>query len=101
MSVIQVTKETFEKEVLESDKPVLLDFWAGWCGPCKALAPILDEIAAERSDVKVCKVNIDEEQELASEYKIFSIPTLYVFKKGKIVEQTVGVLPKAKLLELL
>jgi len=101
MNVMHITKETFETEVLESDKPVLLDFWAAWCGPCKALAPILDEIAAERSDIKVCKVNIDEEQELASKYKIFSIPTLYVFKGGKIVEQTVGVLPKAKLLELL
>ena len=101
MSVIHVTKETFEKEVLQSQQPVLLDFWASWCGPCRMVSPILDEIAAERPDIKVCKVNVDEEAQLATEYSIMSIPTLMVFKNGEKTNQALGALPKARILDLL
>lgn len=101
MSVIHVTKETFEKEVLQSEKPVLLDFWASWCGPCRMVGPILDEIAAERPDIKVCKVNVDEENQLAAQYGIMSIPTLMVFKNGEKTNQALGALPKARILDLL
>lgn len=101
MSVLHVTKETFEEEVLNSDKPVLLDFWATWCGPCRMIGPILDEIAEEREDIKVCKVNVDEEPELATQYQIVSIPTLFVVKDGKIVNQSLGAKPKAQILALL
>lgn len=101
MKVLHITKETFENEVLKSDKPVLLDFWASWCGPCRMIAPTLDEIAEEREDVKVCKVNVDEEPELASQYHVVSIPTLYVIENGKIVNQSLGAKPKAQILEML
>ncbi len=101
MSVIHVTKETFEKEVLQSEKPVLLDFWASWCGPCRMVGPILDEIAAQRPDIKVCKVNVDEENQLAAQYGIMSIPTLMVFKNGEKTNQALGALPKARILDLL
>ena len=101
MSVLHITKENFEAEVLKSDKPVLLDFFAAWCGPCKMIAPILDEIAAEREDIKVCKVNVDEEQELAAKYQVMSIPTLMVFQNGEIVNQSLGARPKAQILEML
>ena len=101
MSVLHITKETFEKEVLQSDKPVLLDFWASWCGPCRMLSPILDEIAEEREDIKVCKVNVDEEPELASKYQIVSIPTVFVIKNGEITNQSLGAKPKAQILDLL
>ena len=101
MSVLHITKETFEQEVLNSDKPVLLDFWATWCGPCRMIGPILDEIAEEREDIKVCKVNVDEEPELAAKYQIVSIPTLMVIKNGKIVNQSLGAKPKAQILALL
>lgn len=101
MSVLHVTKNTFQEEVLNSDKPVLLDFWAAWCGPCRMIAPTLDEIAEEREDIKVCKVNVDEEPELASQYQIVSIPTLLVIKDGKIVNQSLGAKPKAQILALL
>jgi len=101
MSVIHVNKHNFEGEVLNSDKKVLLDFWAGWCGPCRMIAPIVEEIAEERSDIKVGKVNVDEDPELASRFGIMSIPTLVVLEKGKIVNQSVGVKPKAELLRLL
>ena len=101
MSALHITKETFEKEVLQSEKTVLLDFFATWCGPCKMLAPILDEIAEEREDVKVCKVDVDQEPELAAQYQVVSIPTLFVIEKGEIVNQSLGAKPKAKILEML
>ncbi len=101
MSVININKQNFEAEVLHSDKPVLLDFWAGWCGPCRMVGPIVDMVAAERSDIKVGKVNVDEEQELAMQFKIMSIPTLVVIKDGKVVNQSVGAKSKAQILEML
>ncbi len=101
MSVLHITKDNFQEEVLNSDKPVLVDFWASWCGPCKMVAPILDEIAEERTDIKVCKINVDEQPELASTYKIMSIPTLMVVKDGQIVSQSAGARPKAQILSLL
>ena len=101
MSAIKVNKNNFNEEVLRSDKPVLLDFWASWCGPCRMVGPILDEIAEEREDIKVCKINVDEEPELASEYQIMSIPSLMVIEGGKIVNQSVGAKPKAQILAML
>ena len=101
MSVIKLTKENFQQEVMNSDKPVLIDFWAAWCGPCRMVSPIVDEIAAERADVKVCKVNVDEEGELAVAFQIMSIPTLIVVRDGKVAKQTVGAVPKNKILEML
>jgi len=101
MNVVYITKETFENEVLKSDKPVLLDFFATWCGPCKMISPVLDEIAAEREDIKVCKVNVDEEPELAARYQVMSIPTLMVVKNGEVVNQSLGARPKAQILAML
>lgn len=101
MSVMTITNENFQQEVLNSDKPVLVDFWASWCGPCKMLSPIVDEIAEEREDIKVCKVNVDEQPELAARFQIMSIPTLMVFKNGEMVNQTAGVRPKSQILQLL
>ena len=101
MSVLHVTKQNFSEEVMNSDKPVLLDFWAPWCGPCRMVGPILDEIAAERSDIKVCKVNVDEEVELAATFRVASIPTLLVIKNGKVVNQSIGARPKQQILALL
>ncbi len=101
MSVIHINKNNFRSEVLNSDKPVLLDFWASWCGPCRMVSPILDQIAAERPDVKVCKVNVDEQPELASSFGVMSIPMLAVMKNGKIVNQTIGARPKAQILAML
>ena len=101
MSVINVTKESFQSEVMNSDKPVLLDFWATWCGPCRMVGPILEEIAAERSDIKVCKVNVDEQPDLASQFRIMSIPTLLVVKNGQVVNQSVGAKPKSQILAML
>lgn len=101
MEVLHVTKDNFKKEVLESDVPVLVDFWATWCGPCRALGPILEEVAKETTSVKVAKVNVDEESELASEFRIMSIPTMIVFKEGKAVNKAVGLLPKDEVLNLI
>ena len=94
MSVITITNENFNEEVINSAKPVLLDFWASWCGPCRMVAPIVDEIAEERGDIKVGKVNVDEQPELASKFGVTSIPTLVVMENGKIKNQTVGARPK-------
>lgn len=101
MSVINVNKNNFKEEVIESKKTVLLDFWATWCGPCRMVGPIVEEIAKERPDIKVCKINVDEQDELASAFSIMSIPTLMVVKEGKIVNQTVGARPKESILEML
>ena len=101
MAVITITKENFDAEVLRSAQPVLLDFWASWCGPCRMLSPIVDEVAEERTDVKVGKVNVDEQPELAGEFGVMSIPTLLVFEQGKLVRQAVGSRPKAGVLDLL
>ncbi len=101
MSVINATKESFDREVLQADKPVLVDFWASWCGPCRMVGPIVEEIAAQRSDIKVVKVNVDEQAELAAAYQIMSIPTLMVFKDGKIVSQASGARPKNQILAML
>lgn len=101
MSVITITKENFDQQVLQSTKPVLLDFWASWCGPCRMLSPVVDEIAQENDTVAVGKVNVDEQPELASQFGVMSIPTLMVFKDGKAVNTSVGVVPKAKILAML
>ena len=100
MKVLHSNKDNFHKEVLHSEKPVLLDFFASWCGPCRMVGPILDEIAEEREDIKVCKVNIDEQPELASRYRIMSVPTLMVLRDGNIVEQSVGARPKHQILAM-
>ena len=101
MAALKITKDNFQTEVLESKETVLVDFWASWCGPCKMIGPIIDQIADERSDVKVCKVNVDDEQELAVRFKVMSIPTLLVFKDGKVVNQSLGAKPKSAILAML
>ena len=101
MSAININKNNFHAEVISSDKPVLLDFWAPWCGPCRAVVPIIDEIARERDDIKVVKVNVDEEQELAREYRVMSIPTLMVMRNGQVVKKASGARPKAQILDML
>ena len=101
MSVINIKKNNFQNEVLNSEMPVLLDFWAPWCGPCRMVSPIVDEIATERGDIKVGKVNVDEQPELAAQFGVMSIPTLVVMKRGKVVNQMVGARPKAQILAML
>ena len=101
MSAILVNKNNFQEEVLNSDKPVLVDFWAPWCGPCRMVGPIVEEIAAERSDIAVGKINVDEEMELAVKFGVVSIPMLVVMEKGEIVNKSIGYAPKAELLKLL
>ena len=101
MAVMHITKTNFEAEVVNSDKPVLLDFWAAWCGPCRMVAPIIDEIAAERADIKVGKIDVDEEGELASMFGISSIPTLVVIKNGQVTNKAVGARAKAQILAML
>ena len=101
MSVTNVTQNNFEQEVLKSPVPVLVDFWASWCGPCRMLSPVVDEIAAERKDIKICKINVDEEQELAVRFGVMSIPTLMVFKNGAAANTSVGVIPKEKILQMI
>ena len=99
--VIHVTNETFEELVLDSEKTVLLDFWASWCGPCQQIAPVLEEIAQERSDVVICKVNVDEEPELAAQFGVTGIPMLVVMEDGQIINEAVGARPKAEIEKLL
>ncbi len=101
MAVINVTEANFEEEVLKSDKPVLVDFWAAWCGPCKMLSPMVDQVAEETDAVKVCKINVDEEGDLAADYGVMSIPTLILFKNGEEAARSVGVIPKPKILEFI
>ena len=101
MSILHANKDNFESAVLNSNKPVLLDFWAEWCGPCRMIGPVLEEIAAENTDVVVAKVNVDENAELAAAFQVVSIPSLFVVKDGKVVNQAVGFMPKEQILELL
>ena len=101
MAVITITKENFEQQVMQAEKPVLLDFWASWCGPCRMVSPIVDEIAEERADVVVGKVNVDEQPELAGRFGVMSIPTLVVLKDGQVQNQAVGARPKNQILALL
>ncbi len=100
MSIIHVNNENFQQEVLQSDKPVLIDFWADWCGPCRMIAPVVEEIAQEREDIKVVKIDVDEARELAIQFQIASSPTLLVVQDGKVVNQSIGVKTKEKILEM-
>ncbi len=100
MSVVDVKKSTFESEVLKCEKPVIVDFWASWCGPCRMLSPIVDEVAEETDVIKFCKINVDEEPDLASQFKVMTIPTLIVFKGGEEVKRNVGVISKEEILKL-
>ena len=101
MAELTITKANFQSEVLDSDKPVLVDFWASWCGPCKMLGPVISEIAEERSDIKVGKVNVDDEEALATQFGVMSIPFVALFKNGQIVKSSVGFKPKEEILSLL
>ena len=100
MSVLTITQDNFDEEVLNSSKPVLLDFWAEWCGPCRMLSPIVDQVAEELTDIKVGEVNVDQEPKLASRFQVMSIPTLVLMKAGKEVERSLGAIPKNKIIEL-
>ena len=101
MAVVTITKENFAQEVLQSAKPVLLDFWASWCGPCRMLSPVVDEVSEERTDVKVGKVNVDEQPELAGEFGVMSIPTLLVFRNGQLVNRSIGLVSQPEILRLM
>ena len=101
MSALKLTNSNFDYEVMQSEKPVLVDFWAPWCGPCRMVSPIVDEIAQETKDAKITKVNVDEQPELAAKFGVMSIPTLMVFKNGKVTNKTVGARQKSAILELL
>ena len=99
MAVVKLTKENFNQEVLQSGEPVLVDFWASWCGPCKSLMPVIEELGEEAKGFKVCKVDVDEEQELAGEYRVMGVPTLLVFRDGKAENRMVGVQKKSEILD--
>lgn len=101
MAIMHVTKNNFQEEVIQSDRPVLLDFWANWCGPCRMVGPVVEEIAQERPDVKVGKIDVDEQRELAAAFQIMSIPTLVVMQDGKVTQQVVGLRPKEQILAML
>lgn len=101
MSITNITQDNFESEVLHSDRPVLIDFWADWCGPCKRLSPVVDEIARETHQVKVCKVNVDDEPDLAEQFRVMSIPTLVLIKDGKIYNTSTGVKPKETIRQMI
>jgi thioredoxin 1 len=101
MAALHITKDNFEAEVLNSDKPVLVDFWAAWCGPCQMLLPVVEGLAEEVTDAKICKVNVDEQQELAAKFNVMTIPTLIVIKDGKEVSRSVGVKPKDQILQMI
>jgi len=101
MSAIKINKTNFEQEVMKSEKPVLLDFWASWCGPCRMLSPIIDQIADEYPEYKICKVNVDEEPDLASQFQVMSVPSLFVIDGGKIIEHSTGLKSKAQILQML
>ncbi len=101
MAAINVNRENFQEMVMESDRKVLLDFWAPWCGPCRMVVPIVEQIAEERPDIRVCKINVDEEMELASDFRIMSIPTLMVMDQGKVVSKAAGARSKAGILDML
>ena len=101
MSIVKLTTDNFEQEVINSDKPVLVDLYADWCGPCQMLSPTIEEIAISQSNIKVCKINVDEQTPLAIKYGVSTIPTLLVFKNGQVVNKSVGVIPKEKILSLL
>ena len=100
MEILHIDQSNYDALVLEADKPVLLDFWAPWCGPCRMVAPILDEIAAENPEIRVCKINVDEEPELASRFGVMSIPSLFAVKQGQVVNQAVGARPKEQILAM-
>ena len=100
MAVVKVTKDNFDSEVIQSKKVVLIDFWASWCGPCKMLSPIIEEVAKEADDIKVCKINVDEEPELTAQFGVVSIPTLVVVRDGKVAGQSIGYMEKQQILNL-
>ena len=100
MAIVHATTQSFEQEVLHADKPVLVDFWAAWCGPCRMIAPSVEEIAEEYPDIKVCKVNVDEQPELARRFQVMSIPMLIVMKDGEVVQKSIGAQPKASIVKL-
>ncbi|MEE1243166.1 MAG: thioredoxin [Frisingicoccus sp.] len=100
MSIIEITQENFQKEVIESDRPVLVDFFATWCGPCKMVSPIVDQIAAERPDIKVCKLDVDKNMDLARQFQVMSVPTLVAMKDGQIINKTVGAMPKSAIIKM-
>lgn len=101
MAVLKINKDNFDSEVMKSDKKVLIDFFANWCGPCRMVGPIVEEIASEHPEFKVCKINVDEEPDLANAFKVMSIPALFVVENGKIVDKTVGAMPKQAILSML
>ena len=100
MAVIELTQENYQKEVIESDKPVLIDFFATWCGPCKMVSPVVDQIANERPDIKVCKLDVDKNLDLARTFQVMSVPTLVAMKNGKMINKIIGAMPKAHILKM-